>query len=154
MAPAVAWRAELAGVAQYAHAVLDNARTLVATLVARGVDIVTGGTDTPLMLVDLRRRDLTGAEASESLERAGLTCNKNTVPGDTQSPMVTSGLRFGVSAGTTRGFRAAKLESIGHRVADMLDALGLRGAAPSNPQIRVRGAVAKFAHRFPICGRT
>ena len=138
----------------YAHAVPDNARTLAATLVARGVDIVTGGTDTPLMLVDLRRRDLTGAEASESLERTGLTCNKNTVPGDTQSPTVTSGLRFDVSTGTTRGFRAAKLVSIGHRVADMLDALGLRGAAPSNPEIRVRGAVAKITHRFPICGRT
>ena len=147
--------AELAGVArQYAHAVLDNARTLVATLVARGVDIVTGGTDTPLMLVDLRRRDLTGAEASESLERAGLTCNKNTVPGDTQSPMVTSGLRFGVSAGTTRGFRAAKLESIGHRVADMVDTLGLRDADQPNLEARIRGAVAEITHRFPICGRT
>ena len=154
MAPAVAWPAELAGVAQYAHAVLDNARTLAATLGARGVDIVTGGTGTPLMLVDLRRRGLTGTEASESLERAGLTCNKNTVSGDTQSQAVTSGLRFGVSAGTTGGFRAAEFESIGHRDADMLDALGLRGAAPSNPEIRVRGAVAKIAHRFPICSRT
>ena len=138
----------------YAHAVLDNARTLAATLVARGVDIVTGSTDTPLMLVDLRRRNLTGAEASESLERTGLTCNKNTVPGDTQSPTVTSGLRFGVSARATRGFRAAKLELIGHLVADLLDALGLRGAAPPNPQIRIRGAVAEITHRSPICGRT
>ena len=137
----------------YAHAVLDNARTLAATLVARGVDIVTGGTDTPLMLVDLRRRGLTGAEASESLERAGLTCNKNTVPGDTQSPMVTSGLRFGVSAGTTRGFRAAEFESIGHLVADLLDALTHRGADQPNLEARIRGAVAEITHRFPIYGR-
>ena len=79
----------------YARAVLSNARALAATLVGRGIAVVTGGTDTPLMLVDLRGKGLTGAEASASLERSGLTCNKNGVPGDRQPPTVTSGLRFG-----------------------------------------------------------
>ena len=110
--------------ASYAHAVLDNARSLAATLVSRGLDVVTGGTDTPLLLVDLRRRNLTGAAACESLERAGLTCNKNTVPGDTQPPTVTSGIRLGVSAGTTRGLGASDFKTIGHLISDVIDALG------------------------------
>ena len=86
----------------YARRVLENARALAETLVAGGLTVVTGGTDTPLMLVDLRPLELTGDVASESLERAGLTANKNAIPFDPKPPAVTSGLRLGVSAGTTR----------------------------------------------------
>lgn len=134
----------------YAQAVLANARRLAATLMARGVDVVTGGTDTPLMLVDLRQKGLTGAEASESLERAGLTCNKNGVPGDTQPPTVTSGLRFGVGAGTTRGFRQAEFEAIGHLIADVLDGLASGTRDMRGLEGRVLGEVAAITRDFPI----
>ncbi len=135
---------------QYASAVLANARTLAATLVARGIDIVTGGTDTPLMLVDLRRQDLTGDLASDSLERAGLTCNKNGVPGDTQPPTVTSGLRFGVSAGTTRGFGAAEFETVGHYIADILDALAQGGNDMPSLEKHVERKISELTAAFPI----
>lgn len=136
----------------YATAVLENARTLAATLISRGVDVVTGGTDTPLMLVDLRLKELTGAAASESLERARLTCNKNGVRGDTQPPTVTSGLRFGVSAGTTRGFGRDEFEAVGHLIADVLD--GLAGATADQNQLeaRVAAEVIAMTERFPIYG--
>lgn len=134
----------------YARAVLGNARALAATLVERGIDVVTGGTDTPLMLVDLRRVSLTGAEASEALERAGLTCNKNGVPGDTQPPSVTSGLRFGVSAGTTRGFGRQEFVEVGHLIADVLDSLSKGGADLSSVEGRVLGRVRNLTARFPI----
>lgn len=138
--------------AAYARAVLDNARALAETLLARGVGVVTGGTDTPLMLIDLRRAGLTGAETSESLERAGLTCNKNGVPGDRQPPSVTSGLRFGVSAGTTRGFGTSEFERIGHLIADVLD--GLKGADGDMTGLekRTESEVRKLTKDFPIYG--
>jgi len=138
----------------YAKKVLENARTLAATLVGRGVDVVTGGTDTPLILVDLRRKGLTGAETSESLERAGLTCNKNGVPGDTLPPTVTSGLRFGVSAGTTRGFGVAEFETVGTLIADVLDALSDDKPDMPSCEARVLAEVTRLTQSFPIYGRT
>jgi len=137
----------------YAQAVLANARALAATLTERRIDIVTGGTDTPLMLVDLRSKGLTGAAASESLERAGLTCNKNGIPGDTQPPTVTSGLRFGVSAGTTRGFRAAEFQAIGHLIADVLDGLAGDVNDLSALETRIHAEVTKLVGDFPIYPR-
>lgn len=134
----------------YARAVLRNARALAATLVERGIAVVTGGTDTPLMLVDLRDKGLTGAEASASLERAGLTCNKNGVPGDTQPPTITSGLRFGVSAGTTRGFRVEEFETIGNLIADVLEGLAGTVADLSGLEARVMREVAAMTRQFPI----
>ena len=134
----------------YARAVLGNARALATTLVERGLDVVTGGTDTPLMLVDLRRHGLTGADASDSLERAGLTCNKNAVPGDTQPPTVTSGLRFGVSAGTTRGFRSAEFEAVGNLIADVLEGLAGNVADMPTLEARVSAEVAAMTREFPI----
>ncbi len=134
----------------YARAVLANARALAHTLIDRGIDVVTGGTDTPLMLVDLRSKKLTGAEAAASLERAGLTCNKNTIPGDTQPPTVTSGLRFGVSAGTTRGFRETQFETIGHWISDLIDALADKESGISNLETRVRAEVIEMTRQFPI----
>jgi len=137
---------------RYAQAVLDNARALASTLVDRGLDVVTGGTDTPLMLIDLRANGLTGAAVSESLERAGLTCNKNGVPGDAQPPTVTSGIRLGVSAGTTRGFAEAEFATVGHLIADVID--GLSQASNDMPDLerRTRDRVAALTAKFPIYG--
>jgi len=137
----------------YARAVLANARSLAAALIDSGIDVVTDGTDTPLLLVDLRRQGLTGAEASESLERAGLTCNKNGVPGDTQPPTVTSGLRFGVSAGTTRGFRSAEFQVIGQMIAEVLNGLAGGAGDMSALEVRLRGEVTAITQNFPIYER-
>ncbi len=134
----------------YARAVLTNARSLAATLIDHGIDVVTGGTDTPLMLVDLRRQDLTGAEASECLERAGLTCNKNGVPGDTQPPTVTSGLRFGVSAGTTRGFGEVEFLAIGHMIAEVLSGLANGSGDMHALEARIHDEVIAMTRKFPI----
>lgn len=136
--------------ASYAQAVLNNARTLAATLVSRGLDVVTGGTDTPLLLVDLRRHDLTGAITCESLERAGLTCNKNTVPGDTQPPTVTSGVRLGVSAGTTRGFGTAEFETIGCLISDVVDALSQSEGTLARVEQETLIRVHELTRAFPI----
>ena len=119
----------------YAQRVLDNSRALAASLVERGLDVISGGTDTPIVLVDLRSRGLTGAVASDALEEAGLTANKNGVPGDPQPPTITSGLRFGSSAGTARGFVDGDFTRIGQMIADVLD------AATTSRQQEVRDAV-------------
>jgi glycine hydroxymethyltransferase len=134
----------------YAARVLANARTLADALMARQVTIVSGGTDTPLMLVDLRRLDLTGARASDSLEAAGLTCNKNMIPGDPQPPTVTSGLRFGVSAGTTRGFGEAEFQVIGGLIANVLHGLTENPDDNSAVECEVRQQVSKMCRAFPI----
>jgi glycine hydroxymethyltransferase len=134
----------------YARAVLGNARRLAETLMERGIDVVTGGSDTPLVLVDLRKNNLTGAEASVSLERAGLTCNKNSIPGDTQPPTVTSGLRFGVSAGTTRGFRTTEFEAIGHLISDVIEGLAGNRNDISMVEARVMEKVVRLTRQFPI----
>lgn len=133
---------------EYGRRVLENARALAAALVARDVDVLTGGTDTPIVLVDLRSRGLTGSVASELLEAAGLTANKNGVPGDTQPPTVTSGLRFGSSAGTARGFGAAEFSRVGEMIASVLDAAD--GAQQDDVRDSVRGEVASICERFPI----
>ncbi|MDP6785951.1 MAG: serine hydroxymethyltransferase [Rhodospirillales bacterium] len=132
----------------YAQAVLDNARALAGALTARHVDVVSGGTDTPLMLVDLRARRLTGDAASRCLEEAGLTCNKNAVPFDDQPPSVTSGLRFGVSAATTRGFGVAEFAAIGGLVADVLD--GMAGDAAPGTAAEASQKVRALCRDFPI----
>lgn len=134
----------------YAQAVLDNARALAARLLERGFDVVTGGTDTPLLLLDLRRHGLTGAETSESLERAGLTCNKNGVPDDPQPPTVTSGLRFGVSAGTTRGFGTAEFSAIGDLIADVIDGLSRGAADQAAREARIAQEVRRLTGSFPL----
>ncbi|MFQ5937851.1 MAG: serine hydroxymethyltransferase, partial [Acidiferrobacterales bacterium] len=107
----------------YARKVVDNAAVLAGTLQQRSYTLVSGGTDTALMLVDLRPKGLTGTAASDSLEHAGLTCNKNAIPGDPQPPTLTSGLRLASSAGTTRGFGSEEFRKIGDWIADVLDAL-------------------------------
>ena len=134
----------------YARAVLDNARALAATLMMRGLEVVSGGTDTALMLVDLGPRGLTGDVASQSLEAAGLTCNKNAVPFDSQKPSVTSGLRLAASAGTTRGFGAPEFRRIGDLVADVLDGLAASPDDNGAAETAARAEVRELCRRFPI----
>ncbi len=132
----------------YAHAVLANARAMAAALVERGIAVLTGGTDTPLLLVDLRPLGVTGVAASDVLEAAHLTANKNGVPGDTEPPQVTSGLRFGASAGTARGLGEADFALIGNLVADVLLAMASGDAEVAVG--RARSAVADLVARYPI----
>src|SRR5512144_1534022 len=135
----------------YARAVIDNAQTLANRLKERGADLVAGGTDTHLALVDLRPLGLTGKDADESLEHAGITCNKNGVPFDPLPPVKTSGIRVGSPAGTTRGFGVAEFRDIADMVADVLDGLARNGlennrAVEQDVNVRVR----ELCDRFPI----
>ncbi|HEX9645907.1 MAG TPA: serine hydroxymethyltransferase [Alphaproteobacteria bacterium] len=135
----------------YAHAVVANAQALAATLKARGVDIVSGGTDTHLILVDLRPKGLTGKVAEVALERAGLTCNKNAVPFDPEKPTVTSGVRIGTPAGTSRGFGLAEFRRVGELIGDVIDGLVDKGEAGDREvEQRVRAQVLELCRRFPI----
>lgn len=132
----------------YAQGVLDNARSLAATLIEREIPVLTGGTDTPLLLVDLRPLGVTGADASDVLESAGLTVNKNGVPDDLQPPRVTSGIRLGSSAGTARGLGTDEFAQVGHWIADVLAAM--RTGSADGVAERVRGEVKALVARFPI----
>jgi glycine hydroxymethyltransferase len=136
----------------YSRQVVINAQVLAAALKRRGVTLVTGGTDTHLLLVDLQSKGLTGKAAQEALGRAWLTCNKNSTPGDTQPPTLTSGIRLGTPAATTRGFKEAEFAKIGELIADILDALE-PGRGPSGVvEQKVRKEVEEVTRRFPIYG--
>ena len=135
---------------QYARQVKENARALAAKLKAGGCDIVSGGTDTHLMLVDLRPKGLTGKAADASLGRANITCNKNGVPFDPEKPMVTSGIRVGTPAGTTRGFGVAEFEEVGDYILEILDGLQQNQEDNSEVEARVREKVVALCDRFPI----
>jgi glycine hydroxymethyltransferase len=135
----------------YARAVIANAKTLANRLKERGADLVAGGTDTHLALVDLRPLGLTGKDADESLERAGITCNKNGVPFDPLPPVKTSGIRVGSPAGTTRGFGESEFYDIGDMVADVLDGLSKNGLEDNGEvEARVNERVRELCVRFPI----
>lgn len=139
----------------YAAAVVDNARALAEELAAGGVSIVSGGTDSHVVLVDLRPKNLTGRAAEASLERAGLTCNKNTVPYDPAPPAVASGVRLGTPAATTRGLGVAEFRQVGQLVIEVLDGLvaaGGDGAGNGEVEARVRERVRLLCERFPIYG--
>jgi len=135
----------------YAAAVIENAKILAGRLKERGADVVAGGTDTHLALIDLRPLGVTGKDADEALERAGITCNKNGVPFDPQPPTKTSGIRVGSPAGTTRGFGPAEFREIGDMVADVLDGLREKGEA-GDPAVEadVKARVEALCARFPI----
>lgn len=135
---------------KWAKQVIDNARALSSTLVDRGVDIVSGGTDNHLVLVDLRPKNLTGKAAEESLERAGLTCNKNAIPFDPAPPFVTSGVRLGTPAGTTRGFSEAEFVEVGNLIGDVLDGLTKNPEDNSAVEEQVKLKVEDLCNRFPI----
>jgi glycine hydroxymethyltransferase len=131
----------------YSRRVIDNAQALAAALMARGFDLVSGGTDNHLLLVDLRSKGITGKEAEKALERAGITVNKNTVPGETQSPFVTSGIRIGTPALTTRGLGTAEMVEIATFIDDVV------GAAENEAVIeRVRGEIREMCGSFPLYG--
>ncbi|WP_420561874.1 serine hydroxymethyltransferase [Tepidicaulis sp.] len=135
----------------YAQAVVDNARALAGTLASNGVDIVSGGTDTHLMLVDLRPKKLTGKVAEAALERAHITCNKNGIPFDPEKPMVTSGVRLGTPAGTTRGFGVAEFREVGELISEVLTGLSENGDEGNGAvEASVRERVLGLCQRFPI----
>ena len=135
----------------YARAVVDNAKALAETLHAEGLDIVSGGTDTHLMLVDLRPKQLTGKVAELALGRSHITCNKNGIPFDPQKPTVTSGIRLGTPAGTTRGFGIAEFRQVGEMIADVLDVLSQKKTEEDSLiESAMRDKVKALVSRFPI----
>ncbi|MEQ8817956.1 MAG: serine hydroxymethyltransferase [Thalassobaculum sp.] len=134
----------------YARAVVDNAKALAATLEERGLAIISGGTDSHLMLVDLRPKSLKGRDTEIALERAGITCNKNGVPFDPEKPAITSGIRLGTPAGTTRGFGVAEFRLIGALIGDVMDALARNPEGDAQVEQAVRGRVEELCRRFPI----
>jgi glycine hydroxymethyltransferase len=135
----------------YARSVVDNAKALAEVLKSRGLDIVSGGTDTHLMLVDLRPKRLTGKVAEAALGRAHITCNKNGIPFDPEKPTVTSGVRLGTPAGTTRGFGLAEFRQIGEMIADVLDVLSQKAVEQDALiEATVRDKVKRLVERFPI----
>jgi glycine hydroxymethyltransferase len=137
----------------YAKSVAENAKVLAETLKSKGFDIVSGGTDTHLMLVDLRPKRLTGKVAEAALGRAHITCNKNGIPYDPEKPTVTSGIRLGTPAGTTRGFGVAEFRQVGELIAEVLDVLSRKGAEADEPtEAAVREKVKRLVARFPIYG--
>ena len=138
----------------YAAAVIENAKILSSALAARGFEIVSGGTDTHLTLVDLRSRSVTGKAAEATLGRANLTCNKNAIPFDPAKPMVTSGIRLGTPAGTTRGFGTAEFHRIGDLIANVLDALAANTDDNSEAENITRSEVIELCEKFPIYPET
>ncbi len=138
---------------KYAKAVAENAKVLAKSMIDGGCDLVSGGTDTHLMLVDLRKKGLTGKAAEMALGRAYITCNKNGIPFDPEKPMVTSGIRLGTPAGTTRGFGAAEFGEVGALITEVLDGLAKNGEAGNGKvETSVRKRVKALTDRFPIYG--
>ena len=137
---------------QYTQQVIDNARALAAVLVERGLKIVSGGTDSHVMLVDLRPKGVTGKATEVQLDHALMTCNKNGVPFDTAPFTVTSGIRLGTPAATTRGFGVDEFRQVGHWISDVIDAMN--GTDEADPVVvqKVAGQVRELTRRFPIYG--
>ena len=135
---------------RYIDQMLRNAQALAGVLTAGGLTLVTGGTDNHLLLVDLRSRRITGAQAEKALERAGITCSKNGIPFDTENFTVTSGIRLGTPAGTTRGFGIAQFEQIGEMILDVLDAIERDPAGDEAVERAVRTRVRDLCNQFPI----
>ncbi|MEO5332562.1 MAG: serine hydroxymethyltransferase [Magnetococcus sp. YQC-5] len=134
----------------YIQRVRANANRLAETLVAGGLRIVSGGTDNHLMLVDLTSRMITGKDTERALERAGLTCNKNAIPNDPRSPFITSGIRLGTPASTTRGFDVAEFQQIGEMIVAVVDALSSHPDGDAAVEAEVRGRVTALCQRFPV----
>ena len=135
----------------YMQSVADNARALASTLMEAGLDIVSGGTDTHLMLVDLRPKGVTGRDVEAALGRANITCNKNGVPFDPEKPMVTSGIRLGTPACTTRGFGVAEFQQVGSMINEVIDGLAENGAEGNSAvEENVKARAKELCGRFPI----
>ncbi|SAL54539.1 glycine hydroxymethyltransferase [Caballeronia udeis] len=138
----------------YIDQVLKNAHALGEVLKLGGVNLMTGGTDNHLLLVDLRSKGLTGTQVEKALERAGITCNKNGIPFDTESPTVTSGIRLGTPAGTTRGFGTAEFDEIGTLILEVLSALEKQPTGDEIVERSVKSRVRELCSRFPIYSHT
>ena len=135
----------------YAHAVVENAKALAETLKSNGFDLVTGGTDNHLMLVDLRPKKVTGKAAEAALGRAHITCNKNGIPFDPEKPMVTSGIRLGTPAATSRGFGIAEFKQVGELIAEVIDGLAANGEEGNGAvEQAVKAKATALTARFPI----
>jgi len=134
----------------YARAIIDNARALSDALMASGLNIVSGGTDSHVMLVDLRPKNVTGKATEKALERAHITTNKNGIPFDPQPPMVTSGIRLGTPAGTTRGFGVGEFRRIGQLIGEVVDGLVADPQGDAAVEAKVREEVLALCARFPI----
>jgi len=134
----------------YIESVVSNSKTLSEVMLERGLEVVSGGTDTHLVLVDLRPKKLTGKAAERSLENAGITCNKNGVPFDPESPFVTSGIRLGTPAGTSRGFGKEEFRIVGNLIGDVLDGLSLNPEDNSKVEKEVKSKVKALCEKFPI----
>ena len=134
----------------YSAAVVENAQALARTLQHRGYPIVSGGTDTHLALVDLRAKGITGSVAEDLLESANITCNKNAVPFDPEKPSITSGIRLGSPACTTRGFGVTEFTVVGHMIADLIDARAKSDGDGASLKEKVRSQVEALCKRFPI----
>jgi glycine hydroxymethyltransferase len=136
----------------YAAQVVKNAKVLAETLISHNLDIVSGGTDNHLMLVDLRKKNATGKRAEAALGRAFVTCNKNGIPFDPEKPFVTSGIRLGTPAGTTRGFKEAEFAEIGNLIVEVLDGLKVANSDEGNASVEasVRDKVVALTDRFPM----
>ncbi len=137
---------------RYARQVIANAKVLAAVLQEGGLGIVSGGTDSHIVLVNLGPKGVTGKAAEIALERAGLTCNKNAIPFDPEKPAVTSGIRLGTSAGTTRGFKESEFQQIGEMILAVVNALAVNPEGNTEVESRVRGQVRHLCEAFPIYG--
>ena len=134
----------------YIKSVINNAKVLSEELLKRGLNIVSGGTDTHVVLVDLRPKELTGNIAEDALERAGITCNKNGIPFDPEKPSVTSGIRLGTPAGTSRGFGEKEFILIANLISDVLDGLRKEKSFSDSVEIEVKNKIKKLCYEFPI----
>jgi glycine hydroxymethyltransferase len=137
----------------YAQRVVDNARALADAVSVAGMKVVAGGTDSHLMVVDLSPKDVSGKAAEDGLGRADITCSRSTIPFDPRPPAVSSGIRLGTPAGTTRGFGPAEFRRIGQLIGEVVDGLAVNGEAGNGAvEARVRDSVAELTARFPIYG--
>ncbi|MGI9507411.1 MAG: serine hydroxymethyltransferase, partial [Geminicoccaceae bacterium] len=137
----------------YAQQVVANAKALGDVIKAAGFDLVSGGTDTHVLLVDLRPKGLTGVDAEKALGRAHITCNKNGVPNDPEKPTITSGIRLGSPAGTTRGFTVAEFQKVGHLIAEVLEGLAANGVDGNQAvEAKVKEEAQALCRQFPIYG--
>jgi len=135
----------------YAARVIENAKVLADALAASGMNIVAGGTDSHLMVVDLTPKDVSGKAAEDSLERAGITCSRSTIPFDPRPPAVSSGIRLGTPAGTTRGFGPAEFRQVAKLITEVVDGLAANGADGNGAvEAKVRQDVLALTARFPI----
>ena len=135
---------------QYCQAIIDNAHILSETMIAGGVDIVSGGTDTHLLLADLSKKGISGSDSERALERAAITCNKNSIPNDPLPPMKTSGIRLGTPAATSRGLDGDDFKKIGEYIVEVLDALAKNPEGDPHTEASVKAKILEICERRPI----